>query len=86
MREGERQAQRDTHSDISMEPLSATMAFLRAAERVQIGRMEQCAESYPQLRTIAGPIEPNLRNTPRLAKVREHAVELARTGITEELS
>ena len=40
LREEEARARADNNTSKEMEPLSATMAFLKASERVQVTRME----------------------------------------------
>ena len=41
--------------------------------------------AYPHLRTLTGPLDPNIRNSARMAGIRDHAVELAKAEITDEL-
>jgi hypothetical protein len=65
--------------------LGWTMMFLRAAEEVRVTSMEKCALAYPSLAEIVDYRNPNLRSSGDLEKVRDHAVELARDSVTEEL-
>ena len=67
-----------------MDPLTATMAFLRAAEQANVVRMEQCISDYPALATISGGANPALRGTTKLEAVREHAVALAHEQLTTD--
>jgi hypothetical protein len=65
--------------------LSWTMMFIRAAESVQIRRMQKCTLAYPHLAKISDCRDPNLRRGAGLNVVRDHAVELARTSVQEEM-
>ena len=62
-----------------------TMAFIRAAERVQVHRMAQCAAAYPHLHSLINADDPNARSSPRMALVREHAYDLAKSSIASAL-
>lgn len=59
--------------------------FIRAAESVQIGRMQKCTLAYPHLAKTSDCRDPNLRRGAGLNAVRDHAVELARTSVQEEM-
>jgi hypothetical protein len=47
--------------------------------------MERCTVQYPFLATLADYRDPNLRNSGKLEAVRSHAMELARSSVTEGL-
>jgi hypothetical protein len=76
--------QHDT-SESTEDKLGWTLRFIRSAEDVRVDAMERCAVAYPALRDMAGDIGPNVRNF-SLEAVREHATELARTGVIEDLA
>ena len=67
-----------------MDPLTATMTFLRAAVAVNLRRMEDCAAAYPALIHICGGASPTLQGTVQLERVRDHAVQLARDSLTAD--
>ena len=66
--------------------LGWTMTFLRAAEEVRLKTMEKCALAYPYLTGLVKHQNPNIRANGGLDGVREHAVELARGSVTEDLA
>jgi hypothetical protein len=66
--------------------LGWTMAYIRAIESIKLSRMSQCAKAYPYLASLVDPLNPNARIDPGMVRLRSHAVELARGGITEKLS
>ena len=82
LRQEEARAKKAQEPADEADPLTATMAFLRAAERANVARMEQCLIDYPHLRQLVGGADPALRGTPQLEAVRSHAVELAQESIT----
>ena len=57
--------------------LGCTMAFLRAAEKVNIKGMAKACALYPALKTMANEGDPNTRISLNMPKIREHAAELA---------
>ena len=59
----------------SDDKLGWTMAYIRAVESI---KMAQCAVAYPYLATQLEPSDPNARTNPKIAHIREHALELAR--------
>jgi hypothetical protein len=65
--------------------LGWTLTFLRAAEDIRLFMMERCALAYPHLSTLVDFRNPNLRAGGGLEAVRNHAVQLARSSITNEL-
>jgi hypothetical protein len=65
--------------------LGWTVRFIRAAEEIRVRTMERCIDSYPHLLTLVEGLSPNLRIGSGLAKVRMHALELARSAVTDEL-
>lgn len=79
---------KEAHADATSTPddkLGWTMRFLRAAEEVRVVAMERCLATYPVLSTLITGCNPDLRSNGGLSKVREHAIELARTAATEEM-
>ena len=65
--------------------LGCTMAFLRAAEKVNIKGMTKACALYPTLRALANEGDPNTRVSPNMSKIREHAAELAKSSVKDEL-
>ena len=65
--------------------LGWTMRFLRAAEELRLHAMRKCAAAYAVLGTLVNIEDPNLRVSNGLRKVRDHALELARASILDEL-
>ena len=74
-----------TAAETKDDQLGWTMRFLRAAEEVRIGSMLKCAAAYPHLKELADPRDPNARCAGRLNRIRDHAVELARSAAMDEL-
>jgi len=66
--------------------LGWTMSYIRAAESVNVHRMQCCACAYPQLADFINPSNPNARDHPNMHAVREHALELAKQTITEQIT
>ena len=65
--------------------LSWTMIFIRAAETINIRRMERAAAAYPFISTLLQAGDPNARIQPNFLTLRNHAKDLARQQLTEEL-
>ncbi len=65
--------------------LGWTIRFLRAAEEASLGRMARCAAAYPFLSELVACDDVNLRAGTSLNRVRDHALQLAREGISEDL-
>ena len=79
---------KETHQENSKstdDKLGFTIRFLRAAQEVRLPSMESCTVQYPFLATLADYRDPNLRNSGKLEAVRSHAMELARSSVTEGL-
>ena len=70
----------------SEDKLGWTMRFLRAAEGLHVRSMEKCVEAYPHLCKLADCHSPNVRIRLGLTKVREHAIELARNSVRDDLN
>lgn len=66
--------------------LGWTMSFIRAAEAVNLSRMAPCAQACPHLTSFVNPADPNARLRAKFAALRLHAVELARSAITEKVT
>ena len=64
--------------------LGCTMKFIRAAEAERLLTMERCVMAYSELVKMADHRNPNLRQF-GLEPLRQHAVELARDAITQDL-
>ena len=47
--------------------------------------MERCIKAYPHLRTLAGDPQANFRETAKMTAIREHAVELAKSTLVDDL-
>ena len=69
----------------SEDRLGWTMRFLRAAEGLRLRTMQKGVVAYPHLTKLAEYQDPNVRLRSGLTKVREHAIELARGAVTDEL-
>ena len=65
--------------------LGCTMAFIRAAEKVNIKGMMKACTLYPTLKTLAHAGDPNTRTSTNMPKVKEHAAELAKSSIKDDL-
>ena len=59
------------------------LAFIRAAERVNLRRMKECAQACPEIYEYASPHNPEARSTPGIWKLRERAIALCREEIAE---
>jgi hypothetical protein len=47
--------------------------------------MAECAKAYPHIADFVHPANPEARSDPGCSRLRDHAVTLARQGITEEM-
>ena len=65
--------------------LSWTMIFIRAAETINIRRMERAAAAYPFITTLIQAGDPNARIHPNFQALRDHAKDLAHQQLTDEL-
>ena len=61
------------------------MQYIRAAEHVRLAAMRSCVSRYPHLASFVVPDDPEARTRPGMLRLREHAVELGRQGLLEEL-
>ena len=70
--------QHDTppQADSTGDELSWTMIFIRAAETINIRRMERAAAAYPFITTLIQAGDPNARIHPNFQALRNHAKEL----------
>ena len=66
--------------------LGWTMSFVRAAEEVNITRMRRCVRAYPDLAKFIPADDPNARLHPTMPALREHAHQLAKNAIANELA
>ena len=69
----------------SEDKLGDVLGFFRAAEKVNLHRMEECAKAYPNITTYVHPSNPEARLSSGCMRLRDHAVMLARQQITEEV-
>ena len=65
--------------------LSWTMIFIRAAQTLNIRRMERAAAAYPYITTFVQARDPNARIHPNFRELRNHARDLAHQQLTDEL-
>ena len=65
--------------------LGWTIRFIRAAEEDRQSGMERCCQAYPHLRTLVGNIGHNIRLHGNLRRCKDHAVDLYRTQVLEEM-
>ena len=65
--------------------LGHVLGFLRAAEKVNIRRMGECAKAYPKKCEYVHPANPEARSSAGFCALKDHAVILARRQITEEV-
>ena len=72
-------------AESSDDKLGWAMRYVRAAEDIRMGAMRKCVAAYPHLATLANPDNPNVRVGAGLDKVRQHALELARTAVLDDL-
>ena len=66
--------------------LSRTMAFIRAAEGVNLNGMSKACKDYPFLRTLVNPNDPNTRVSTGIQEARNHALALARRAQRRHLT
>ena len=76
---------KEAQAESTDDKLGCTMRFIRAAEELRMGTMRKCISAYPYLRTLADPENPNTRINDGLRPVREHAIELTREGILNDI-
>ena len=79
--------QHDTppQADSTDDKLSWTMIFIRAAETINLRRMERAAAAYPFITTLIPAGDPNARIHPNFQTLRNHAKDLAHQQLTDEL-
>ena len=67
--------------------LGWTMTFLRAAEgpKVKMEVMKRCVKAYPKLGTLVNHENPIIGVSGEMKVIRDHAVELSRQSIQDEL-
>ena len=65
--------------------LGWTMSMIRAAEEVNVSKMEKCVRAYPKIRELVRGADPGIRNNGGLGKLRGHAITLARQEDSEEI-
>ena len=65
--------------------LGWTIKFIRAAEEDRKGGMKRCKKAYPFLNALIDAKAKDIRIHGGLQKVRDHAIELHRTQILEEM-
>ena len=68
-----------------LEKIEWAMAFVRAAERLNLQRMRQCASAYPHISSYCNPEDPNARCSQGFQQLKRHIVELSRESIAEDL-
>ena len=73
-------AERGTSSEMGW-----LIAFIRAAENVNLKRMKTCALACPLILQHAHPDNPEARSSEGISKLKELVVRLAREEITEEI-
>ena len=61
------------------------MSYIRAAENLSVSKMIKAATNYPHLATLIPMGDPNARIHARFPLIRQHAVELARTQMNEDM-
>ena len=61
------------------------MIFIRAAETLNIRRMDRAAAAYPHITTLIQAGDPNARIHPNFQSLRNHAKDLAHQQLTDEL-
>ena len=62
------------------------MAFIKAAEKSNVKRMQVLADEYPHISTLVNPADPLAHTKPGFWALRDHALQLAREQITKEAS
>jgi hypothetical protein len=68
-----------------VDKLGTTMQFIRAAEQVNLRVMASCVKDYPHITSIVGTPNPETRSSPAMETLRQHAVELARKSLLDEM-
>ena len=62
------------------------MAFIKAAEKSNVKRMQVLADENPHIRMLVNPVGPLTHMKPGFWALRDHALQLAREQITKEAS
>ena len=65
--------------------LGATMAFIRATERQRTVTMRTMVQRYASLMTYINPDDPSTWTDRNLARLRDHAVDLGRKALMDDL-
>ena len=66
--------------------LGWAMSYIRAVEELNLSRMAKCAKAYPALAKFVHPSDPNARTDPGMPALRDHALALAQSVVTDEMT
>ena len=61
------------------------MACIRAVEEVNVKKVVKCCRKYPELRGLINPEDPNIRSSASFAALKDHAVQLARADVQDDV-
>ena len=78
-------ATREQCATTKEDDLGHVLGFLRAAQKVNLKRMQECAAKYPKILEYVQANNPEARSTSGFTQLKDHAVTLARKQVTEEV-
>ena len=64
--------------------LNCTLSFIRAAQDVNLNKMQRKYLEYPHIGTYVSPRDPNIWYTLGFKGLQDHATHLAKQHLTEE--
>ena len=64
--------------------LGWVLSFIRAAEKVNLRRMRECAKAYPHITSFIDPENPEARSSSSMWNLRDHALQ-RRTDYRDEV-
>ena len=65
--------------------LGCTLSFIRAAEQVRLGQMATKVREYPTIGSFVSALDPEARSKPGFQQLKDHALQLAKEEVTDEL-
>ena len=74
-----------TTAESTEDKLNCTLSFVRAAQQTNLNKMRRKALEYPYIATIVNPKDPNTCHRVAFNTLLDHAVQLSKQGIIEEL-
>ena len=65
--------------------LGITVACIRAVEEVNVNKVVHCCRKYPEPSGLINPEDPNIRSSASYTALKDHAVQLARADVQDDV-